>query len=185
MRRWMAVCLMVAGSFALGRVAAAQDAAKPEGAGAPGHYYHLQFVVQELNAEGKVTNSRSYTTTVSTAPHESASVRVGSRVPVPTGPFLDSENKALVNLQYQYVDLGTNIDTSRAEQVDGKLSLNVAASISSMAAADPRLHSPIIRQNKWESVVLIPIGKATTIFASDSLDSTGSMRMVVTATPIE
>jgi type II secretory pathway component GspD/PulD (secretin) len=185
MRRWMAVCLIVAGSFALAHVAMAQDAPKPEGGGAPVHYYHLQFVIQELNAEGKVNNSRSYTATVSTARDETASVRVSSRVPVITGSYQSDEKNALVNTQYQYIDLGTNIDTSHAQEVDHRLSLNVTADVSSMATIDPRLHAPVIRENKWRSVVLIPIGKATTIFTSDSLDSTGSMRMVVTVTPIE
>ncbi len=184
MRKCLAFCLIVAGSFALAHVVKAQDAPKPEGAGAPVHYYHLQFVIQELNAEGKVTNSRSYTATLSTARDESASVRVSSRVPVIAGSYQSDAKGALVNTQYQYIDLGTNIDTSHAQEVDRKLSLNVTADISSMAAVDARLHAPVIRQNKWRSVVLIPIGKATTIFTSDSLDSTGSMQMVVTATSI-
>lgn len=175
----MAVLLILAGGLVLGRVALAQDAAKPaEGAKAEtsAHYYHLQFVIQEVNADGKPTNSRTYTTTVSTAQGESSSIRSGSRVPVLSGPS-----------QYQYIDMGVNIDVRNAREIDRQLSLSIKAEVSSMGASVvvSDAHEPVIRHNSWQSVVLIPVGKATTIFTSDSLDSTGSMRMMVTATPIE
>lgn len=189
MRRWMTVCLLLVGSLALARMATAQDASKQaEGAKAeaPVHYYHLQFVVQELNAEGKPTNSRTYTTTVSTEREESTSIRSGSRVPVATGSFSSGSSNALVNTQFQYIDMGVNIDARRVREIDHQLALFVKAEVSSQGAAVElsNIHEPVIRHNNWQSVVLIPIGKATTIFTSDSLDSTGSMRMVLTATPI-
>lgn len=187
MRKLMTVCLLLMASYAGAGVMAAQDAPKPAEAAktaAAARYYHLLFVIEELNAAGKPTNSRSYTTTVSTAPDEYASIRSGSRVPIVSGT-MSSEGKE-VNTQFQYIDLGANIDARHAHEVDRKLSLNISAEITSMAAAlDAHLHEPVIRQNKWNSIVLIPVGKATTIFTSDALDSTGSMRMVVTATEID
>jgi hypothetical protein len=58
--------------------------------------------------------------------------------------------------------------------------------VSSVAPAkDPNLHQPVIRQNKWQAGVLIPVGKATVVFASDSLDSKGGMQVVVTASPLQ
>jgi hypothetical protein len=42
-----------------------------------------------------------------------------------------------------------------------------------------------MRQNKWEAVVLIPIGKSTVVFSSDDLDNKGSMQMLVTATLLQ
>lgn len=187
MRKWMGVCLILAATFVSARVILAQDAGKPAEAmktEPAAHYYHLQFVIEELNAGGKATNSRTYTMTVNTDKDEYASIRSGSRVPILTGSFTSGEKE--VNTQFQYFDLGANIDARNAREVDHKLSADITADITSMAAAlDSRLHQPVIRQNKWKSVVLVPVGKPTTIFTSDSLDSTGSMQMVVTATPVQ
>jgi hypothetical protein len=32
---------------------------------------------------------------------------------------------------------------------------------------------------------VLPLGKETTVFSSDSLDSTGSMQLLATATPLQ
>lgn len=178
MRRWMAVCLIVAGSFALARTNVAQDQVKQEAAAkksAPAHYFHLKFVIQEVDAAGKPTNSRVYTSTVNTDPEESSSIRVGSRIPIATGPN-----------QFQYIDLGVNIDARNAREIDGKLSLDIKADITSQgdAVEVSSARQPVIRQNKWQSVVLIPVDKPTVVFTSDALDTKGSLQMVVTATSV-
>lgn len=188
MRRWMAVCLLLAGSVALARVATAQDAAKQaDGAEASPamHYYELHFVVEEVNQAGKVTNSRSYTTTVNTDKSQSASIRTGSRVPVATGSY-SSGGTEPPNTQFQYIDTGVNIDVHQVHEVEQKLSLLIKAEITSVGSPVEIAHvqEPVFRQNTWQSTVLIPVGKSITVFSSDSVDSTGSMRMVLTATPI-
>lgn len=188
MRKVMTVCLFLMGSFAFAGVTMAQDAPKPTQATKaepPAHYFHLQFVIQELNADGKPTNSRTYTTTVSTTRDEFDSIRSGSRVPIATGSFEGAEKGSAVNTQFQYIDLGVKIDAQHVREVGDQLSLNLTADVSSVAASDPNLHQPIIRHNNWRSIVLVPIGKPAIVFTSDTLDSKGSMRMVVTATPIE
>ncbi len=66
------------------------------------------------------------------------------------------------------------------------MSLDLIAEVSSMAAPnDASIHQPVIRQNKWQASVLIPIGKATVVFTSDSLDSKSSMQVVMTATALQ
>lgn len=153
----------------------------------PAHFYHLDFVVQELGADGKPTNSRTYTTTVSTDPLFPASIRVNSRIPVATGTYSSGEVKSsLVNTQFQYQNVGVNIDVRTTREIGRQLSFDLTADISSVAAnSDPDLHQPIFRQNRWQAGVLIPIGKPTVVFTSDSLDSKGSMQVVVTATPLQ
>lgn len=168
----------------------AQDepkAAQPNQAQTPGHYYHLEIVVQELSKEGKPTNSRTYTTTVGTGMRESASIRTDSRIPIVTGSYASAaSSSALVNTQFQYQDVGVNIDVQPVHEIGRQLSFDLKADITSVAEnLDARLHEPIIRQNKWQSVVLIPIGKPTVVFTSDALDSKGSMQLVVTATPVQ
>lgn len=153
----------------------------------PAHYYHLQFVVQELNEQGKPTNSRTYTTTVSTGPQESpSSIRSGSRIPFVTGTYPKGQDQAMINAQLQFIDVGVNIDCRHTREAGRQLSMDVTADVSSAAnASDPNLHQPIIRQNKWQSTVLIPIGKPTAVFTSDSLDNKSSMQLIVTATLID
>src|ERR1700755_365041 len=76
----------------------------------PGHYYHLEFVVQEMGTDGKPVNSRAYAVdTKSEQSNRGVSIRTGSRVPVAS-----SQNS------FQYVDLGVNIDVHSSREVDGK-----------------------------------------------------------------
>ena len=166
-----------------------QDDVKPEQSAKavepPPHFYNLAFVVQELDAGGKPVNSRSYTTTVSTDRHFTGSIRTGSRIPIATGSYESSESKGSVNTQFQYIDVGVDLDLAHVVEIGGELSFDLSAEISSIAdARDPNLHQPVIRQNRWHAPVLVPIGKATVLFNSDSLDSKGSMQVSVTATPI-
>jgi len=166
------VCLLLLVTAGFGHKTLAQDQpsqqpAKAQQVDHSEHFYHLDFVVEDVNTEGKVVNSRSYSTTVSNVPRGdvSGSIRSGSKVPIATGTYSDGkEPSALINTQFQYM---------------------VAALSSVASAPDPNLHEPLIRQNKWQAEVLIPIGKQSTVFSSDSVDSKGSTRVLVTATAIQ
>ncbi|HEX8712721.1 MAG TPA: hypothetical protein VF730_12665 [Terracidiphilus sp.] len=183
MRKIVVLCSLLMLVPVLGPKAGAQDktekapsAAAPAG---PVHYYHFDFVVEDLDAAGKVVNSRSYSTTVDTEPHYLTSLRAGSKIPVITGTVAG-------NTQYQYIDLGVDLDLRDVHEVGQQLALDLTANLSGESSpSDPNFHQPVIRQNKWASRVLIPVGKRTVVFTSDSLDSKGSTRVVVTATPIE
>jgi len=157
--------------------AAASQSAPAKTADWPVHFYHLEFVVQELGADGKPTNSRVYTVAANTdRVNRNTSIRTGSRVPVPTSTSA-----------FQYVDLGVKIDVRNVHEMDGKLSLEVTADVSSLStpSASTQQGAPVIRTNSWQSPVLIPVNKATVIFTSDSLDSKGNMQLQVTAKLIQ
>src|SRR5271170_4694629 len=47
------------------------------------HYYHLEFVLKELDENSKVVNSRTYHTDVSTD-GKLSSVRTGTKIPIRT-----------------------------------------------------------------------------------------------------
>jgi len=187
MRKTTLLCLLILSSFAWPALGRAQDADKTTETAkaqepAP-HYYHLVFVVQDLDAAGKPTNSRTYTTSVSTDRHFTGQIRTGSRFPIASA---SSGSGAGVSTQYQYVDLGVNFDLMHVVEVGRQISIDVSAELSSMAdARDPSLHQPVIRQNRWHAPVLIPIGKPTVIFSSDALDSKGSLQVTATATVLE
>ncbi len=160
----------------------AQDTAKPPAQ--PVHYYHIDFLVEELGSDGKPTNSRTYSTTICTETHSTVSLRTGSKIPIATGSF-EASSKA--STQFQYIDIGVNFDVHNAHEVNQQLAFVLTADLSSVASyADlAAVHEPIIRQNAWQASVLIPVGKPTVVFKSDNLDSKGSTQVLVTATPLQ
>jgi hypothetical protein len=184
MRKITIFCCLLLLSLTMGRKTFAQDTINTQASNAqdtakaaapPVHYYHLEFVIEEVEADGKPVNSRRYSTTVGTGPRNGMSIRTGSRIPIATG----------LQSQYQYIDVGVNFDVEEVHEVGSLLAINLTADLTGQAeSTDPGLHQPIIRQNKWHAPVLIPIGKPTVAFTSDSLDDKGGTRVVVTATAL-
>jgi len=193
MRKNLMLCCLLLAAPALTLHAGAQDTAKapepvkvPE---APTHYYHLQFVIQELGPDGKPTNSRTYSTTVSTGRTDHyGAIRTGSRVPIITGAYHgpNGASESKLEFQYQYLDVGVSIDTQNVHEANGQLSFLLKTEVS--ALADPAHSSPselpndpVIHQNSWQASVIIPIGKPTVVFSSDALENKGGMQVSVTA----
>jgi hypothetical protein len=143
----------------------------------PARFFHLEFVVQELGADAKPVNSRSYSMTASTA--RGVSMRTGSKFPILT--------EAGKSTAYQYVDLGINFDVSDVRETGNKLAVYITADVSSLAGENKTIPSnpPVIRNNRWQAPVLLPLNKSTVIFTSDALDTKGSMQVMVTATPLQ
>ena len=177
------------------RAMLAQDTSKtpePPKASEPAiRYYHLEFLLQEVGNDGKPVNSRAYSTTVCTDHNQQfGAIRTGSRVPIVTGGRFASQGDSKMDYQYQYVDVGVNIDTREVREVGHQLGMLLKAEVSSLAESSTPSSSaltsdPVIRQNSWQAPVLIPIGKPTVVFKSDSLDSKGSLQVTVTATALE
>lgn len=152
--------------------------AKPAPSVEQQHFYHLDFVVKEVEA-GRAINSRSYSMIITT--HGRASIRTGTKVPFNT-------STAPNNAQYTQIDVGVNIDCYQAQEIAGQLALNVKADISSLADPSDGSHSgvpPVIRRNTWDSGVIVPIKQPTTIFSSDDLGSKRKMQLELIATRIE
>ena len=147
----------------------AQDADKSE----LEKFFRLDFVVKELDA-GKTVNSRSYFMIVGTPDKGVREIRTGNKVPfeVSTG-------------NWTQIDVGTSFDCSRVKEVPDGLSLIVTAEVTSILenpTAGPS--HPIVRQNKWNSTVMVPLRKPTVIFSSDDVASKRQMQVELTATPI-
>ena len=161
-------------------VADAKPAAAPKSEPAPKpepKFFHLDFVVKEVEA-GKVINSRAYSMNIVTNGMDNfgnRSIRTGTRVPIQL-----SDGKTT------YIDVGVNIDCRNVQPVKNDLLLTVAADISSIQGQESATKSgePVILQNKWNSEVVIPLGKPTTIFSSDEVTSRRTMQLELTATPI-
>lgn len=190
MRNITLVCCLLLFTVVSGHKALAQDASGGQQSlkaqstpPVTHHFYHVDFVVEEIGVDGKAINSRTYSTTVSTDSPWSMSIRTGSRVPIATG--LASVN-GKESTQFQYVDLGVNFDVREVREVGRQLSFNLTADLTGLAgSSDTVTHQPVIRQNRWQGICLIPTGKPTVVFSSDSLDSKGSTRILVTATSLQ
>lgn len=139
-------------------------------------FYKLDFVVKEVEG-GKTVNSRSFSAMQqvqmpggNTAP---SSIRAGGRVPVSSGS----------NNQFQYYDLGVNIDARDLRETSADLSVNLTVDISSIAQETPSA-VPVVRQNKWSGAVLVAPRKPTVVFASDDVSSKRQLQLELTATPV-
>jgi hypothetical protein len=159
------------------------DQGSTKAASEPEHYYRLNFTLEEMNDAGKVANSRSYFATIVTGRGATQQIRTGSRIPIATGTHDGST-------QFQYVDVGVSVDVRQVKEVGDKLGFSLTAEVSSLAPQANAMtgtvgNDPVIRQNKWDSAVLIPIGKPTVVFSSDDLDDKGKLQVELTATRVE
>ena len=139
-------------------------------------YYRIEFILKELNDDGRVVNSRTYNTSVSTD-SKNSSLRIGTKIPVRS-----NEKTGEIN----YTDVGVNIDCMLLRETAQGLALQVSGDVRSLASlsGDGQGAAPIIRQNYWSLITAVPIGKPTVVFSSDNLENKGRMQVEVTATPI-
>jgi hypothetical protein len=135
---------------------------------APAKFYKLDFVVKEVDG-AKILNSRAYSMT-SSDENVKNSVRAGSKVAW--------SNKT------QYMDVGVSLDVLAIKEIQNRLSFRLVAEISSIPGDSSQENAPVIRQNRWDSVVLVPFKKPTIVFSSDNLDAKSQLQIEVTAAPI-
>jgi hypothetical protein len=149
------------------------------------HFYRLDFRLEEVDGNGKITNTRTYSAITGTYDKSPThTIRTGDRIPVSSGAN-----------QFQYIDTGVNIDFEDPYEQGSALIIPVSAQISSVAALEPgsatlsavreASEGPVIRQNTWKALVKVPLRKATVIFASDNLNNRGKTQLELTATPVE
>lgn len=142
-------------------------------------YYRLDFFVKEVS-DTKILNILSYSMLASTSQTSGrpTSIRTGSRVPSPTSPG---------SSQFQYMEVGVNIDCGVLKEIENQIALHVTAEVSSMPATGevPSSLPPILRQVKWSSEVLVPIRKATLLFSSDDPSTKRRLQLELTASPLK
>src|SRR5215475_3253993 len=172
MRRVITLCLALT-LFSTTKSISAQQDNKP--AEPPTHYYQLSYSVQEVGENGKVSNSRVYTTSIATNSHDRQMIRTGDKVPLKTD---DKGN-------LQYLDVGVNIDCWNAQEVNGKFAVQITVNISTPTKGTDESAPPVIRQNQWSANVLVPVAKPTVIFSSDHLQDKGKIQVELTATRID
>src|SRR5581483_6207902 len=156
-----------------GKPAQATESAAPT---RPIAAYRLDFTLTEFE-DGKKTNSRSYSLLAQT--HSWNKLRIGTRLPVATHPSANELS------QFQYIDIGMNIDANIEEQ-EGVVLLNSTVDVSGMAPQrEEQTHAPIIRQMKSELRTVVSPGKSTIITADDDPTGKARFQLEVMATKIK
>ena len=148
--------------------AQAQDAKLEE----PAKYVHLDFTIKELD-NGRVVTTRTYSTISSVGSSGGCSIRTGDKIPVPTDKGATT-----------YLDIGVSIDCNSLKLAGNQLALHVTADISSQVPDASKEGLPVIRQNRWVSSVIVPLGKVTTLFSFDGTATKRQTQLDLAATPI-
>src|ERR1700730_6797502 len=96
---------------------------------------------------------------------QKASLKIGDRVPVATGSFQPGIGgvgiNPLVNTQFQYLDVGVNIDITPKVHSNGEVTLKVVMDISSVTGTSNTggISQPVIGQRKIEHEVRLKEGE--------------------------
>ena len=95
---------------------------------------------------------------------ESAKLRVGDRVPVATGSFQATAGLGpVVNTQFQYIDVGVNIDLVPHVHPDHSVSMKLAVEVSSLNGRVNigGVEQPVISQRRIEHEIRLQEGEVT------------------------
>jgi hypothetical protein len=145
----------------------------------PLHAYRLDFSIVELQDARKI-NTRRYSIDVNS--EERDQIKIGTRVPVVSQAYPDKPEIA----QFQYLDVGTDINCRVEEKVEGVF-LEVHADFSSLADTNEQ-HSPqapIVRQIRMSGNTLAEIGKPTIIGSADDPNSNRTFQLEATVTKLK
>jgi hypothetical protein len=169
----LAALLTVAGPV-MGIAADAQPAPQATSQSKPAEiqsFYHLVVRLQEVDAGGRVTNTRSYSTAICVPSINSVEIRTDVKLTLRT-----------TDKGEQFANGRVSIHAVDARVAGSYLRLNLGANIESIATPG---ENPVVRQNQWEGRVSVPIGKPTVVFSSDNLDDKGKIQLELTATPLD
>jgi general secretion pathway protein D len=111
---------------------------------------------------------------------QKASLKIGDRVPVATGSFQPGIGgvgiNPLVNTQFQYLDVGVNIDITPRIHAGGEVTLKIAMDISSVTSTSNigGISQPVIGQRKIEHEIRLKDGEPSLMggmFETDDIRS--------------
>jgi general secretion pathway protein D len=106
---------------------------------------------------------------------QKATLKIGNRVPVATGSFQAGVGvgvgggagvvNPLVNTQFQYIDVGVNIDVTPRVHPDNEVSMKLSIEISSIAGTSSigGINQPVISQRKIEHDVRLKEGEVSVL----------------------
>ncbi|MBV8476606.1 MAG: type II and III secretion system protein [Acidobacteria bacterium] len=97
--------------------------------------------------------------------NEKATLKIGDRVPVATGSFANTGLSSLVNTQFQYLDVGVNVDITPHIHSDHEVTLKMVLEISSVTGQQNigGISQPIIGQRRIEHEARLRDGEVNLI----------------------
>jgi hypothetical protein len=149
--------------------AAILPARAQEKTNAPIAVYKVEYRIRD-GSDAASKNGRRYTLLLDTSGR--GTFKVGERVPVATGSFQPGAGvNPLVNTQFNYLDVGVNIDTNVKEQ-DGKVGLFTSMDISTLVehkqqAGSTVLSNPTVAQIRIVVSTQVAPGKPTLVASID------------------
>ena len=135
----------------------------------PRKIYRITYTITETY-NGNRTGTQTIALVAATG--DKTTFKQGSKVPIATGSYDSDNSKA--NTQFQYLDVGLNIEFTVEGRVDG-LSLNSKVAQSSLAEEKSGLgpQDPVVRQIVLEGTSALTLGKPLIL---GSLDIPGTTR---------
>ncbi len=160
------ITILIAGCSALSAQDEPKVAPKPEPRLT--NWYKIEITLNEFE-DGKKTNTRSYTMQAEENGKE-AVMKLGDRVPIVTGGPVRPDDEKLLNVQFQYIDVGLNIAAYVRER-QGRLGLTVSVDQSSVATPTQAVrvapNQPMIRQLRMENTAFVTPGKPILVASVD------------------
>jgi hypothetical protein len=148
--------------------------------------YRLEYTITETE-DGKKLNSRTYTIVCEDrGALTRGELKVGSRVPLAVSG--DSPDTHSVNTQFQYLDVGMNIDARLEVTASGELSLHSEVDMSSIpesGSLDKVGGNPVIRHFRVTSFNAVAVGRPVVITTADDVASHRQFQVQVTSTRIK
>jgi len=173
MRNRMSIrCAIAWAAFCLALIPSTSTAQQETKVQKPITAYRIEFNVRELD-NGKRVNSRNYMMMAEEGSY--ARIRVGNRV-----PFQTSKD------QYQYNDVGMNIDCRPHEHENG-VALDITVGFSSVAPPSETApsYNPVFRSNRSEVQTVVALDKPTLVTSLDDVESNRRYEIEVTATKVK
>lgn len=173
-RRHTLLAILFAFCIALPQVSPAQEKETGKPVEKPWTFYKLTMTVREMDG-AKTLNSRTYE--FSQRSGEWGQLRVGSRVPVATGP-------ANSTTQYQYLDVGLKVD-SRVQERDNDVAFDWRLELSSAASSQSEGLPPVIRNVSSNGQTMLSMGKPVMLTSVDDTSSTHKFVFEVTTAKVK
>jgi general secretion pathway protein D len=129
----------------------------------------LQVTIPSANLSAVMSNSDTkliQNPQIRALDGQKASLKIGDRVPVATGSFQPGIGgvgiNPLVNTQFQYLDVGVNIDITPHVHANGEITLKMSMDVSAVTGQQNigGISQPIIGQRKIENEIRLRDGEA-------------------------
>src|SRR5271169_2050888 len=130
---------------------------------------NFQVVIPSANLSAVMSNSDTkliQNPQIRALDGQKASLKIGDRVPVATGSFQPGIGgvgiNPLVNTQFQYLDVGVNIDITPHVHANGEITLKITMDVSAVTGQQNigGISQPIIGQRKIEHEIRLKDGEA-------------------------